>query len=77
PPLLTPFKVRELTLTNRVVASPTLLYAAREGVAGDFHLVHLGARALGGIGLLLTEATAVSPEGRMTPGCPGLWNEEQ
>ncbi|WP_343725681.1 bifunctional salicylyl-CoA 5-hydroxylase/oxidoreductase [Herbaspirillum huttiense] len=77
PPLLTPFKVRELTLANRVVASPTLLYAAREGVAGDFHLVHLGARALGGIGLLLTEATAVSPEGRMTPGCPGLWNEEQ
>ncbi|MFJ3315625.1 bifunctional salicylyl-CoA 5-hydroxylase/oxidoreductase [Herbaspirillum huttiense] len=77
PPLLTPFKVRELTLNNRVVASPTLLYAAREGVAGDFHLVHLGARALGGIGLLLTEATAVSPEGRMTPGCPGLWNEEQ
>ncbi|MDR6741380.1 anthraniloyl-CoA monooxygenase [Herbaspirillum sp. 1173] len=77
PPLLTPFKVRELTLANRVVASPTLLYAAREGIAGDFHLVHLGARALGGIGLLLTEATAVSPEGRMTPGCPGLWNEEQ
>jgi len=77
PPLLTPFKVRELTLNNRVVASPTLLYAAREGVPGDFHLVHLGARALGGIGLLLTEATAVSPEGRMTPGCPGLWNEEQ
>lgn len=77
PPLLTPFKVRELTLSNRVVASPTLLYAARDGVPGDFHLVHLGARALGGIGLLLTEATAVSPEGRITPGCPGLWNEEQ
>ncbi|ALU91572.1 salicylyl-CoA 5-hydroxylase (NADH:flavin oxidoreductase) protein [Herbaspirillum rubrisubalbicans M1] len=77
PPLLTPFQVREIKLENRVVVSPTLLYAAREGVPGDFHLVHLGARALGGAGLLLTEATAVSPEARMTPGCPGLWNEEQ
>jgi anthraniloyl-CoA monooxygenase len=77
PPLLTPYRVRGVTLKNRVVVSPTLLYSSRDGVPGPFHLVHLGSRAVGGVGLLLTEATAVSADGRMTPGCPGLWNDEQ
>lgn len=77
PPLLTPYTVRGVTLKNRVVVSPTLLYSSRDGVPGPFHLVHLGSRAVGGAGLLLTEATAVSAHGRMTPGCPGLWNDEQ
>ncbi|WP_042303744.1 bifunctional salicylyl-CoA 5-hydroxylase/oxidoreductase [Paraburkholderia kururiensis] len=77
PPLLTPYTVRGVTLKNRVVVSPTLLYSSENGVPGSFHLVHLGGRALGGAGLVLTEATAVCAEGRMTPGCPGLWNDEQ
>ncbi|MHA6878448.1 bifunctional salicylyl-CoA 5-hydroxylase/oxidoreductase [Ralstonia pseudosolanacearum] len=77
PPLLTPYTVRGITLKNRVVVSPTLLYSSQDGVPGAFHLVHLGSRALGGAGLLLTEMTAVAPEARMTPGCPGLWNDEQ
>ena len=77
PPLLTPYTVRGITLKNRVVVSPTLLYSSQEGVPGAFHLVHLGSRAMGGAGLLLTEMTAVAPDARMTPGCPGLWNDEQ
>jgi anthraniloyl-CoA monooxygenase len=77
PPLLTPYTVRGVTLKNRVVVSPTLLYSSRDGLPGPFHLVHLGSRAVGGAGLLLTEATAVSADGRMTPGCPGLWTDEQ
>lgn len=77
PPLLTPFSLRGLTLPNRVVVSPTLLYSAKDGLPGPFHLVHLGSRALGGAGLILAEATAVLPEGRMTPGDTGLWNDEQ
>jgi len=76
-PLLTPWTVRGLTLRNRVVVSPTLLYAAQDGVPGEYHLVHLGSRALGGAGLVLTEMTAVSPDGRVTSGCPGLWNDAQ
>lgn len=77
PPLLTPFRLRDLTLKNRVVASPTLLYSAHEGVVGDFHLVHLGSRALGGVSLVMTEMTAISPEARATLGCPGIWNDQQ
>jgi len=77
PPLLTPFRLRGLTLKNRVVASPTLLYSADEGVVGDFHLVHLGSRALGGVSLVMTEMTAISPQARVTPGCPGIWNDQQ
>jgi anthraniloyl-CoA monooxygenase len=77
PPLLTPYTVRSVTLTNRVVVSPTLLYSSHDGVPAPFHMVHLGSRAMGGVGLVLTEATAVSPDGRMTPGCPGLWTDEQ
>ena len=77
PPLLTPYTVRGITLKNRVVVSPTLLYSSQDGVPGAFHLVHLGSRAMGGAGLVLTEMTAVAPDARMTPGCPGLWNDEQ
>jgi anthraniloyl-CoA monooxygenase len=77
PPLLTPYTVRGITLKNRVVVSPTLLYSSQDGMPGAFHLVHLGSRAMGGAGLVLTEMTAVAPDARMTPGCPGLWNDEQ
>ncbi|MEV6007249.1 bifunctional salicylyl-CoA 5-hydroxylase/oxidoreductase [Streptomyces sp. NPDC051976] len=77
PPMFTPFRLRGLTLRNRVVVSPMDMYVARDGVPGDFHLVHLGARALGGAGLVMTEMVCVSPEGRITPGCTGLWNDEQ
>ncbi|MDG4858149.1 bifunctional salicylyl-CoA 5-hydroxylase/oxidoreductase [Streptomyces sp. T-3] len=77
PPMFTPLKLRELELRNRVVVSPMDMYAATDGLPGDFHLVHLGARALGGAGLVMTEMVCVSPEGRITPGCAGLWNAEQ
>ncbi|QYX77007.1 bifunctional salicylyl-CoA 5-hydroxylase/oxidoreductase [Streptomyces akebiae] len=77
PPMFTPFRLRGLTLRNRVVVSPMDMYSATDGVPGDFHLVHLGARALGGAGLVMTEMVCVSPEGRITPGCAGLWNTRQ
>ncbi|WP_320777944.1 bifunctional salicylyl-CoA 5-hydroxylase/oxidoreductase [Streptomyces sp. CRN 30] len=77
PPMFTPFRLRGLTLRNRVVVSPMDMYAAVDGVPGDFHLVHLGARALGGAGLVMTEMVCVSPRGRITPGCTGLWTSRQ
>ncbi|VVE80294.1 bifunctional salicylyl-CoA 5-hydroxylase/oxidoreductase [Pandoraea sputorum] len=77
PPMFTPFRVRELTLKNRIVMSPMAMYSALDGVPGDFHLVHLGSRALGGAGMIVAEMTCVSPDARITPGCPGLWNDEQ
>ncbi|MEQ8146730.1 bifunctional salicylyl-CoA 5-hydroxylase/oxidoreductase [Streptomyces sp. OP7] len=77
PPMFTPFRLRGLTLRNRVVVSPMDMYSAADGVPGDFHLVHLGARALGGAGLVMTEMVCVSPEGRITPGCAGLWSGRQ
>ncbi len=77
PPMLLPIKIRELTLKNRIVVSPMATYSALDGVVQDFHLVHLGARALGGAALVLVEMTAPCAEGRITPGCPGLWNERQ
>ncbi|MEW2295394.1 bifunctional salicylyl-CoA 5-hydroxylase/oxidoreductase [Streptomyces sp. NPDC006743] len=77
PPMFTPFRLRGLTLRNRVVVSPMDMYSAVDGVPGDFHLVHLGARALGGAGLVMTEMVCVSPEGRITPGCTGLWTGRQ
>ncbi|WP_328928165.1 bifunctional salicylyl-CoA 5-hydroxylase/oxidoreductase [Streptomyces sp. NBC_00190] len=77
PPMFTPFTLRGLTLRNRVVVSPMDMYSAEEGVPGDFHLVHLGARALGGAGLVMTEMVCVSAEGRITPGCTGLYTQEQ
>ncbi|MEU7018364.1 FAD-dependent monooxygenase [Streptomyces sp. NPDC046385] len=77
PPMFTPFRLGGLTLRNRVVVSPMDLYVAEDGVPGDFHLVHLGARALGGAGLVMTEMVCVSERGRITPGCAGLWTDEQ
>lgn len=77
PPLFAPFKLRELLLKNRVVLSPMCQYSAVDGVVGEWQLVHLGSRALGGAGLVLTEMTNVSPEGRITHGCAGLWNDAQ
>ncbi len=75
PPMFTPFRLRELTLENRVVVSPMCMYSATDGLIGYFYLAHLGRLALGGAGLLMTEMTDVSPEGRITPGCAGMWSE--
>jgi len=77
PPMLTPYTLRGVELKNRVVVSPTAMYSCKDGVPGTFHMVHLGSRALGGAGLVMVEMTAVAPEGRITPGCPGLWNDAQ
>ncbi|MFJ3309330.1 bifunctional salicylyl-CoA 5-hydroxylase/oxidoreductase [Streptomyces sp. NPDC086549] len=77
PPMFTPFRLRGLTLRNRVVVSPMDMYSAVQGVPGDFHLVHLGSRALGGAGLVMTEMVCVSEEGRITPGCTGLYTGRQ
>ncbi|MGE3064318.1 MAG: bifunctional salicylyl-CoA 5-hydroxylase/oxidoreductase [Hyphomicrobiaceae bacterium] len=77
PPMFTPFRIRSLTLPNRIAVSPMAMYSAKDGVPGDFHIVHLGTRALGGAGLVFCEMTCPSPDARITPGCPGLWNEEQ
>jgi anthraniloyl-CoA monooxygenase len=76
-PMLTPYKVRETVLPNRVVVSPMAMYSCTDGVPGEFHLVHLGSRAMGGAGLVMVEMTCTSPDARITPGCPGLWNDEQ
>ena len=76
PPMFTPFTVRGCTLPNRVVVSPMAQYsAAADGSPTDWHLVHLGARAAGGAGLVMAEMTCVSPDARITPACPGLWTE--
>src|SRR3990167_5139125 len=77
PPMLLPLTVRGLTLKNRIVVSPMAQYSATDGVAGDYHLVHLGARAMGGAALVMVEMTSPTPEGRITPGCTGLWNDTQ
>jgi anthraniloyl-CoA monooxygenase len=77
PAMFTPARIGPLTLKNRVIVSSMDMYSADEGVPGEFHLVHLGSKALGGAGLVMTEMTCVSPEGRITPGCPGLWTDEQ
>ena len=71
PPMFTPFRLRELVLANRVVVSPMCQYSAEDGMPNDWHLVHLGSRALGGAGLVMAEMTDVSAEGRITPGCAG------
>ena len=76
-PMLLPLKVRDVQLKNRVVVSPMATYSAIDGVVQDFHLVHLGARALGGAALVFVEMTSPCPEGRITPGCPGLYNDAQ
>lgn len=76
-PLFQPFRLREMEIANRAVMSPMCMYSAKEGVPTDFHLVHYGSRAVGGAGLIFTEMTCVSREARITPGCAGLWNDEQ
>ena len=77
PPMLTPHRVRGLTLANRIMVSPMAMYSARDGLINDFHIAHLGARAMGGAALIFAEMTCVSPDARITPGCLGLWNDEQ
>ena len=76
-PMLLPLKVRDVQLKNRIVVSPMATYSAVDGLVQDFHLVHLGARALGGAALVFVEMTSPCPEGRITPGCPGLYNKAQ
>ncbi len=75
-PMFTPFRLREVTLKNRVVVSPMAQYSAVDGTPGDYHLVHLGARALGGAGLVFCEMTCVSADARITPACPGMYRPE-
>jgi len=77
PPMFQPFRLRDVDLVNRVVVSPMDMYKAVDGMPNDFHLVHLGGKALGGAGLVMTEMVCVSPTGRITPGCTGLWTDEQ
>ncbi len=77
PAAFTPFSLRSMTLKNRIVMAPMGQYAAENGMVSNWHLVHYGARATGGVGLILTEMTAVSKTGRITLGCAGIWSEEQ
>jgi anthraniloyl-CoA monooxygenase len=77
PPMFHPFRLRELVIPNRIVVSPMDQYTAVDGVPNEWHLVHLGSRAVGGAGLVMTEMTCVSPEGRISPGCTGIWTDEQ
>jgi anthraniloyl-CoA monooxygenase len=77
PPMFLPFELRGMRLENRIVVSPMAQYSAQGGMPDDWHLVHLGARATGGAGLVFTEMTCVSPEGRISPGCTGIWNAAQ
>ena len=77
PTLFDKFTLKDITLKNRIVVSPMCQYSADDGRIDDWHLVHLGSHAIGGAGLIIGEATAVSPEGRITPGCSGIWNDAQ
>jgi anthraniloyl-CoA monooxygenase len=77
PPMFHPYRLGRLELKNRVVVSPMDMYSAVDGMPTDFHLVHLGSRALGGAGLVMTEMVCVSPTGRITPGCAGIYTAEQ
>jgi anthraniloyl-CoA monooxygenase len=76
PPMFTPFKLRSLRLENRVVVSPMCMYSAEDGTVNDWHLVHLGSRAVGGAGLVVTEMTDVCRDGRISPGCAGMYRDE-
>src|SRR4026208_1849381 len=76
PSLFDPFTTRGLTLPHRIVVSPMCEYSSLDGFANDWHLVHLGTRAVGGAALVFTEATAVSPEGRISPDDLGIWKDE-
>src|SRR6187551_148075 len=74
--LFSPLTIKKITLKNRIAISPMCQYSAEDGFANDWHLVHLGSRATGGAGLIIQEATAVSPEGRISPEDLGLWSDE-
>jgi anthraniloyl-CoA monooxygenase len=76
PPMFTPFRIRDMVLVNRVVVSPMCQYSAEDGMPEDWHLVHLGSRAIGGAALVMTEMTDVSRDGRITPGCAGMYKPE-
>ena len=76
PPMMTPFRLRSVVLHNRIVVSPMAQYSAVDGTVGDYHLVHLGSRAMGGAGMVFAEMTCVSADARITPGCPGLYKPE-
>ncbi|WP_194724650.1 bifunctional salicylyl-CoA 5-hydroxylase/oxidoreductase [Noviherbaspirillum malthae] len=76
PPMLTPFRLRNTVLKNRIVVSPMAQYSAVDGIPGDYHLVHLGSRAMGGAGMVFAEMTCVSADARITPACPGLYTAE-
>src|SRR3984885_12117024 len=73
--LFEPLKLRGVTFRNRICVSPMCQYSSVDGLADDWHLVHLGSRAIGGAGVVFTEAAAVSPEGRITPGDLGIWSD--
>jgi len=77
PPMFQPFRLRNMNLVNRVVVSPMDQYSAVDGVPGDWHMVHYGSRAIGGAGLMFTEMTCVSEQGRITPGCTGMYDDAQ
>src|ERR1700689_4052721 len=77
PTLFEPFKLKDISLRNRIAIPPMCQYTAVDGVINDWHRVHLAGLARGGAGLVIVEATAVSPEGRITPGCTGIWNDAQ
>ncbi|WP_260483267.1 bifunctional salicylyl-CoA 5-hydroxylase/oxidoreductase [Sphingomicrobium flavum] len=77
PPMFAPFKLRDMELANRIIVSPMATYSATDGLPNDFHLMHYSQRAMGGAAMVFTEMTCVSPTGRITPGCTGLWNDDQ
>ena len=76
PPMFVPIRLRELELANRVIVSPMDMYSAEDGLIGDFHMVHLGSKALGGAALVMTEMVCVSREGRISPACAGMYSPE-
>ena len=76
PPIFTPYKLRDMVLDNRITLSPMCMYSANDGIVGDWHLVHLGSRAIGGAGLIMTECTAITAEGRITLGCSGMYSDD-
>jgi len=75
PPIFTPYRLRDMVLENRIAVSPMCMYSADDGTVGDWHLVHIGSRAMGGAGLIMAEGTGISPEGRITYGCSGLYSD--
>ncbi|MEO7102447.1 MAG: bifunctional salicylyl-CoA 5-hydroxylase/oxidoreductase [Gemmatimonadaceae bacterium] len=76
PPMFTPYRLRDMTLVNRIAVAPMDMYRSVDGIPGEFHNVHIGARALGGAGLIFTEMVCVSPEGRITTGCAGMYSAD-